>query len=64
MQALDLSKTGTVVTLQIRDNDVVIGTIEIGHGSLRWFPPKGRKPQSYTWPQFATMMNEQRAGVR
>lgn len=42
MQVWDLAKTGSAVTIKVREHGKLLGTIEIGQGSFRWMPAHGK----------------------
>lgn len=43
LQAWDIAKAGAAVTLRVRDRKGLLGTVEIGQGTLGW---KGAKDKS------------------
>jgi hypothetical protein len=42
VQAWDLAKAGSAMTIRVRERGNLIGTIEIGQGSFRWMPAHGK----------------------
>jgi len=58
MQAFNLSKAGTAITLEIYDNDQKLGEIEIGKGSFGW---KSANQQDFirkNWTSFYKFLEE------
>jgi len=55
----NLTKAGTALTLEIRADQKLIGTIIIGRGSLRWSGHRHPKEKMKTinWTRFADMMD-------
>lgn len=53
---IDLTKTGTSISLQIYAAQEKIGTLEIGRGSLRWYGRKKHNPTFIPWPRLADWM--------
>lgn len=57
MQAFNLSKAGTAITLEIYDNDQKLGEIEIGKGSFGW---KSANQQDFirkNWTSFCQLLD-------
>jgi hypothetical protein len=42
VQAWDLAKAGSAMTIRVRERGRLLGTIEIGQGSFRWMPAHGK----------------------
>ena len=42
VQAWDLAKAGSAMTIRVRERGNLLGTIEIGQGSFRWMPARGK----------------------
>lgn len=42
VQAWDLAKAGSAMTVRVRERGKLLGTIEIGQGSFRWMPAHGK----------------------
>jgi len=41
-QAWDLAKAGSALTIEVREHQELLGTIEIGQGSFRWKAAHGK----------------------
>ena len=53
LSAFDLPRAGSALRVRIRDTDgVLVGTLDIGQGSMRWHRVNGKKPRSLTWTDF------------
>jgi len=42
VQAYDLAKAGSAMTIKVQERGRLLGTIEIGQGSFRWMPAHGK----------------------
>ena len=42
VQAYDLAKAGSALTIKVQEHGKLLGTIEIGQGSFRWMPAHGK----------------------
>ena len=58
VQILDLTKAGSSIDFEIFANKKKIGTIIIGRGSLTWSGRSRKHKKSYSWSEFAEMMDE------
>ena len=53
LSAFDLPRAGSALRVKIRDSDgELVGTLDIGQGSMRWHRVNGKKPRSLTWTDF------------
>jgi hypothetical protein len=56
----DLPKNGSAMTLWVKDDNVTLGTLEIGRGSIRWWKNNakdGHPTRTLTWAEFGALMN-------
>lgn len=53
-----LAKAKSALTLQIYRRNEKFGTLEIGRGSLRWWPANRPTEHRVGWARFAKMMDE------
>lgn len=58
LQILELTKAGSSLSLNIFANDKKLGTLEIGQGSLFWYPKNKRNGKRIDWTSFAEMMDK------
>jgi hypothetical protein len=59
VQAWNLAKAGSALTVEVRDRDELLGTIEIGQGSFRWKPAHGKLGfKRIAWERLAMALNE------
>ena len=58
VQILDLTKAGSSIDFEIFANKKKIGTIIIGRGSLTWSGRSRKHKKSYSWSEFAELMDE------
>ena len=58
VQVLDLSKVGSGINLEIKSEGVMLGTMKIGHGSIRWRGANKQKFKRIGWSEFAKLMDE------
>lgn len=53
LSAFDLPRAGSALRVLVRDADgVLVGTLDIGQGSLRWHRLNGKKPRTLAWTDF------------
>ena len=53
LQAFDLPRAGNALRIHVRDaTGVLVGTLDIGQGSLRWHRLNGKKPRTLAWNDF------------
>lgn len=57
MQAWDLAKVGAAITLNIKDRTGLLGTIEVGQGSLRWRAAYTHKFKRIPWQRLADVLD-------
>jgi hypothetical protein len=58
LKAWDIAKAGAGVTLKIFDQDALLGTIEIGQGTIGWKRASGKKGfKRIPWQQFADLLD-------
>ena len=57
MRAWDIAKAGAGITLKVRDRSRLLGTIEIGQGSLRWKPSYAHEFKRIPWRRLADALN-------
>ena len=53
---IDLTKTGTSITLEVHADQEKIGTVELGRGAIRWYGRHKVKPTRIPWTEFAEWM--------
>jgi hypothetical protein len=56
---VDLTKlnSGNDLRFTVKSGGEMLGTFQMGRGSVRWFPPKAKKPTgSWTWRAFAKLL--------
>jgi len=59
MHAWNLARAGAALTVEVRDRDEHLGTIEIGQGSFRWKPAHGKLGfKRIAWDRLAAALNE------
>lgn len=58
VQILDLTKAGSSIDFEIYANKKKIGTIIIGRGSLSWSGRSRKHKKTYSWSEFAELMDE------
>jgi hypothetical protein len=58
LQIMELSKSGTSITLQAYADEEKIGKLVIGRGSLTWYGRKWHSGRRFSWSQFAARMDE------
>lgn len=56
---MELSKSGTSITLHIHADEEKIGTLVIGRGSMTWFGRKWKNGRRFSWPRFAAKMDDE-----
>ena len=57
MHVVELTRAGTSLDLEIYADNVKIGTLIIGQGSLFWYGGKRQLSKRISWSRFAKMMN-------
>lgn len=55
---MELSKSGTSITLEIFADEEKLGTLVIGRGSMTWFGRKWHNGRRLSWPAFAAKMDD------
>jgi hypothetical protein len=58
---VDLTKLNSKNDLRftIKSGGELLGTLQMGRGSVRWYAPKAKKPTGkWTWKAFARLLNE------
>jgi hypothetical protein len=55
---MELSKSGTSITLYVEDQGETLGTLVIGRGSMTWYRRKSHKGKRFSWQRFAAKMDE------
>jgi hypothetical protein len=58
VQILDLTKAGSSIDFEIFAHEEKIGTIVIGRGSLTWYGRNRKHGKSFSWSEFAELMDE------
>ena len=58
VQIMELSKSGTSITLEIFADEEKTGRLVIGRGSLTWYGSRWRKGRRFSWPAFAAKMED------
>ena len=59
VQILDLTKAGSSMEFEIYASEEKIGTIVIGRGSLTWRGKSRKSAKTFSWSDFARLMDEQ-----
>jgi hypothetical protein len=62
VQILDLTKAGSSIDFEIFANEEKIGTIILGRGSLTWYGRNRKSGKSFSWSEFAELMDERAYG--
>jgi hypothetical protein len=59
LQAWDLARAGSAVTVKVHEKGKMLGTIEIGQGSFRWMPAHGKLGlKRISWSKLSKALNE------
>jgi hypothetical protein len=58
LQIMELSKSGTSITLEIFADKEKLGTLIIGRGSMTWYGKKWKNGRYLSWPAFASKMED------
>jgi hypothetical protein len=59
VQAYDLAKAGSAMTIKVHERGKLLGTIEIGQGSFRWMPAHGKLGlRRIPWKKLYHALNE------
>jgi hypothetical protein len=59
MQAWDLAKAGSALTIRVHGREGLLGTIEIGQGSFRWMTARSRSGfKRIRWRRLAEKLDE------
>jgi hypothetical protein len=58
LQIMELSKSGTSITLEIFADEEKLGTLIIGRGSMTWYGRKWHNGRRLSWPAFAAKMDD------
>ena len=58
LQVMELSKAGTSLELEIYADEMKLGDLTIGRGSLYWHGSKRQSSKRISWSRFAQMMDE------
>jgi hypothetical protein len=58
LQIMELSKSGTSISLQVYADKEKVGELVIGRGSLTWYGRKWHKGRKFSWPRFAAKMDD------
>lgn len=59
MQVLEFTRAGSAMDFEIFANGENLGAITIGRGSLTWRGKNRRSDKTYSWTEFARLMDEQ-----
>jgi nucleotide-binding universal stress UspA family protein len=59
VQVLEFTRAGSSMELEIFANREKIGTIVIGHGSLTWRGGRRKNVKTFSWSEFARLMDDQ-----
>lgn len=57
LQALELTKAGTAVNVEIYADGEKIGEVVIGRGSLTWYGRNRKNGKRLSWSRFADLMD-------
>jgi hypothetical protein len=57
VQIMELSKSGTSITLYIQDEGEMLGKLVIGRGSMSCFGRKRHNPRRFSWQRFAAKID-------
>jgi hypothetical protein len=58
---VDLTKrnSGNDLRFVVKSGGEMLGTLQLGRGSVRWFAPKAKNPTGeWTWKAFAKMLSD------
>jgi hypothetical protein len=58
MQAWDLAKAGSALTIKVHGREGLLGTIEIGQGSFRWKTARSHSFKRIRWRRLAQELDE------
>lgn len=58
LQVMELSKAGTSLQLEIFADELKLGDLTIGRGSLYWHGRNRQSSKRISWTRFAKMMDE------
>ena len=58
MQVLELTKAGSAMSLNIYSDGQKLGKITIGQGSLTWQGARRQYHYTFSWTDFARLMDE------
>ena len=58
LQVMELTRTGSAITLEVFCDESKIGTIEIGQGSFGWRPAKWKSFKKRNWSDFEAFMRQ------
>lgn len=53
----ELVKAGSALTLTVRDEGELLGTLKLGHGSVMWRAADKKRSKRKTWNQLADWLN-------
>ena len=59
MQVLEFTRAGSAMDFEIFADREKLGTITIGRGSLTWRGKSRKSVKTFTWSDFARLMDEQ-----
>lgn len=59
LKTLDLSRAGSAIELEISCDGELLGTMQIGHGSMGWKPRKKRSFKRIDWSTLSEYLNAQ-----
>jgi hypothetical protein len=58
MKNFTLARAGASITLAIHSSGELVGTAEIGRGSIMWRNANGKRRKRITWEKFAAWAGE------
>lgn len=61
LQAFDLTRAGTALTVMVFDGRTKLGELHVGRGSLRWFGSRDKIPTRLGWRRFDELMHDARS---
>jgi hypothetical protein len=59
MQVLEFTRAGSAMDIEIFASGEKLGTITIGRGSLTWRGKSRKSVKTFSWSDFARLMDEQ-----
>ena len=58
LQAWGIAKAGAAMSLEVRDREGRLGTIEIGQGTFGWKSARRKSVRRYSWKELAVILDQ------